>query len=177
MIIGLHDNFAPWVGTLVKDLAQPILFIADEGREEEVVTRLSRVGYDNAIGCLEGGLPTWKEAGYDTDFVQEISADEFAAVYYASPDTLKILDARKKSEYDAEHTLHAINFPLEFVNQHMNELKKDQRYYIHCAGGYRSVILISILKSRGFSDLINIRSGFKAMQTTRLKSMLVGANL
>lgn len=170
IFIGLHDNFAPWVGTLIKDLTTPILFIADEGREEEVVTRLSRVGYDNAIGCLEGGIETWKEAGFDTESIQDISAEEFAAIYFVSPETLNILDARRKSEYDVQHILHARSFPLDFVNQRMKELNKEERYYVHCAGGYRSVILISILKVNGFTDLINIKNGYKAIQETNIPS-------
>jgi rhodanese-related sulfurtransferase len=169
VFIGLDDNFAPWVGTLVTDLKQPILFIADEGREAEVVTRLARVGYDNSLGYLAGGIDMWKEAGYDTARLEEISAADFASLYQSSGDKINLLDARRHSEFESEHIIGAINFPLDFVNQQMSELDRNKRYYIHCAGGYRSVILASILKARGFEKLVNIRGGFKALSQTSLK--------
>lgn len=169
VFIGLDDNFAPWVGTLVTDLKQPILFIADEGREAEVVTRLARVGYDNSIGYLAGGIATWKEAGYDTARLEEISAADFASLYQSSGDKINLLDARRHSEFESEHIIGAVNFPLDFVNQHMAGLNRNKRYYIHCAGGYRSVILASILKARGFEKLVNIRGGFKALSQTSLQ--------
>lgn len=167
VFIGLHENFAPWVGTLVEDLSQPILFIANEGKEEEVITRLSRVGYDNAIGYLVGGFETWKEAGYDTESIEEETAEEFAKLYQPA-EGITVLDSRRKSEYDAEHLEGAINFPLDFVNKNMNELDRVQTYHVHCAGGYRSVILISILRTRGFHKLVNISGGMKALKTTGL---------
>lgn len=169
VFIGLDDNFAPWVGTLVTDLKQPILFIADEGREAEVVTRLARVGYDNSLGYLAGGITTWKEAGYDTARIEEISAADFASLYQSSGDKINLIDARRHSEFESEHIIGAVNFPLDFVNQQMSELDRNKRYYIHCAGGYRSVILASILKARGFEKLVNIRGGFKALGQTSLK--------
>lgn len=169
VFIGLDDNFAPWVGTLVTDLKQPVLFIADEGREAEVVTRLARVGYDNSIGYLAGGIATWKEAGYDTARLEEISAADFASLYQSSGDKINLLDARRHSEFESEHIIGAVNFPLDFVNQHMAGLNRNKRYYIHCAGGYRSVILASILKARGFEKLVNIRGGFKALSQTSLQ--------
>lgn len=168
IFIGLDDHFAPWVGTLITDLRQPILFIADPGREEEVVIRLSRVGYDNAYGFLEGGIETWKEAGYEIDRLEETDAASFAASYLQQPGEFQLLDARRKSEYDSEHIVGARNFPLDFVNAHMSELDRHARYYVHCAGGYRSVILISILRSRGFDQLVNIRGGFKALKAAGL---------
>jgi len=169
VFIGLDDNFAPWVGTLVTDLKQPILFLADKGREEEVVIRLSRVGYDNTIGYLEGGISAWQRAGFDVDTLEEISAGDFAALYDKESGQIHLLDARRKSEYDSEHLVGAENFPLDFVNQNMQELDRNKKYYIHCAGGYRSVILSSILKARGFDRLVNIRGGFKALSQTGLK--------
>lgn len=169
VFIGLDDNFAPWVGTLVTDLKQPILFVADEGREAEVVTRLARVGYDNSLGYLAGGIDTWKEAGYDTARLEEISAADFASLYQSSGDKINLLDARRHSEFESEHIIGAINFPLDFVNQQMSELDRNKRYYIHCAGGYRSVILASILKARGFEKLVNIRGGFRALSQTSLQ--------
>lgn len=169
IFVGLDDNFAPWVGTLITDLKQPILFLCDEGREEEVVVRLSRVGYDNTIGFLQGGIQAWKEAGFDTGTIKEISAEEFATLYEMDNRHINLLDARRKSEFDSEHLEGAENFPLDFINQNMARLDKNKRYYIHCAGGYRSVIMCSILKSRGFDNLVNIRGGYKALSQTGLK--------
>lgn len=167
IFIGLDDNFAPWVGALVTNLKQPILLITDEGREEEAVIRLARVGYDNAIGYLEGGVEAWKAAGLGTDTLNEISAEEFAALYTAN-NTINLLDARKESEYNSQHLVGAMNFPLDFINQHMSMVDRDKQYYIHCAGGFRSVIMASILKSRGYNKVINIKGGFKALSNTGL---------
>jgi len=169
IFIGLDDNFAPWVGTLITDLKQPILFLSEEGREEEVVVRLSRVGYDNTIGFLQGGMNAWKEAGFDTDTIKEISAEEFTTLYEMDSRHINLLDARRKSEFDSEHLVGAENFPLDFINQNMSRLDRSKRYYIHCAGGYRSVIMCSILKSRDFDKLVNIRGGYKALSQTGLK--------
>lgn len=168
VFIGLDDNFAPWVGTLITDLKQPILFVANEGREEEVVMRLARVGYDNTLGYLVGGIDTWKEGGFETASLREISATDLASLYHVSPEAVHLLDVRRKSEYESEHMVDAQTFPLDFVNQHMEELNKNKEYHVHCAGGYRSVILISILKARGFENLVNVRGGFKALKETDL---------
>jgi len=167
IFIGLDDNFAPWVGTLVTDLQQPILLIAGEGRVEEAVIRLSRVGYDNPIGYLKGGVCSWKEAGYETGTLEQVTADVFAALYKATP-SVNLLDVRRESEYRAQHIEGAVNFPLDFLNQRMSELDKSKEYYLHCAGGYRSVITASILKARGFNNMVNIRGGFNALRTTGL---------
>jgi glyoxylase-like metal-dependent hydrolase (beta-lactamase superfamily II)/rhodanese-related sulfurtransferase len=166
IFIGIDDNFAPWIGALIPDLKQPILFVADEGREEEVVTRLSRVGYDNAIGYLEGGFEAWKKAGEDVDTVEEISAEELAKRFQR--EDLSVLDVRKISEYDEQHVVGAQNFPLDFINKNMSEIKDDTTYFLHCQGGYRSMITTSILKSRGFENVINIQGGFEALQETDL---------
>lgn len=168
VFIGLDDNFAPWAGTLITDLKQPILFIADEGREEEVVVRLSRVGYDNTVGYLKGGVLAWKEAGFETGMLEETDAETFAALYESGTEIINLLDARRKSEYDSEHLVLAENFPLDFINQNMMQLDRNKKYHIHCAGGYRSVIMCSILKSRGFENLVNIRGGYKALSQTGL---------
>lgn len=165
IFIGIDDNFAPWVGALVPDLKQAILFVADPGREDEIVTRLARVGYDNAIGYLEGGFASWENAGEDLDQIKEISAEEFAGI---SQTGLNLLDARKTSEFSAQHVQGAVNFPLDFINRNMGLVDRENLYYVYCAGGYRSMIAVSILKSRGFSQLINIKGGFKALQTTNL---------
>ncbi|MBN8686753.1 MAG: MBL fold metallo-hydrolase [Chitinophagales bacterium] len=168
IFIGIDDSFAPWVGTLITDLKQPILFVADEGREEEVILRLARVGYDHTIGFLNGGIPAWKQAGYETEVIKEISADDFATLYQMDNVHTHLLDARRKSEYESEHLLGAENFPLDFINQNMAQLDRHKKYFIHCAGGYRSVIMCSILKSRGFDHLVNIRGGYKALSQTGL---------
>lgn len=165
IFIGIDDNFAPWVGALVPDLKQPILFLADAGREDEIVTRLARVGYDNAIGYLEGGFKTWKEAGEELDQIEEISAADFAKIYNSN---VHLLDARRTSEYETQHIQGATNFPLDFINRNMGTIDHEKLYYVHCAGGYRSMIAVSILKSRGFNNIINIKGGFKALQVTNL---------
>ena len=167
--IGIDDNFAPWVGTLVTDLEKPILFLAEQGREEEVVVRLSRVGYDNAVGYLNGGIAAWKEAGFETDSLKEISPEDFATLYEMDSQHINLLDARRKSEFDSEHLVGAENFPLDFINNNMSQLDRNKKYYIHCAGGYRSVIMASILKSRGYDKVVNIRGGYKGLSQTGLK--------
>lgn len=165
--IGINGGFAPWVGALIVDLKQPILFIAEEGKEEEVVTRLSRVGYDNTLGYLAGGIEAWKKAGKAIDQITSISA---AAFKEQLTETTPVLDVRKKSEYQSEHLVHENlkNFPLDFINHHSAELAKNQPYYIHCAGGYRSMITASILKARGFDQLVDVAGGFKAIKAADL---------
>jgi len=167
--IGLDDNFAPWAGTLITNLKQPILFMADDGREEEVVIRLSRVGYDNTVGYLNGGIAAWEAAGFAVDSINEINAEAFASLYVMNDEPIYLLDARRKSEHDSEHLVGAENFPLDFINQQMSQLDRNKKYYIHCAGGYRSVIMASILKSRGYDNLVNIRGGYKLLSQTGLR--------
>ncbi len=161
--IGIDGNFAPWAGALIPDIKQSILLITDEGREEEVVTRLARVGYDHSIGYLSGGYDTWLRAGKQTDQVTSVDAKTLANINNATPGIV-IVDVRKKSEFDAEHIMGAINAPLDFVNDSMLLLPKDKPAYVHCAGGYRSMIFISILKARGFDKLVNVAGGFKAIK-------------
>lgn len=160
--IGIDGSFAPWVGTLIPDIKQQILLITDEGREEEVITRLARVGYDNTIGYLKGGFEAWKNAGKETDSIRSISADELADTM--QKDNIEIVDVRKKSEYDSEHILEAENAPLDFINDSMAQLDKNKTYYVHCAGGYRSMIFNSVLRARGFDNLVDIKGGFKAIK-------------
>lgn len=167
IFIGLDGTFAPWVGLLVPDLQQTILFVANPGDEEEVVTRLARVGYDNAIGYLEGGFEAWEKAGEDLDKIQQVSATEFAAM---ATDTMGLVDVRKASEYAAEHLVLANNLPLDTINQFMSELNPAQQYYLHCAGGYRSMITASILRARGFQHLVDIQGGFDALKDTALET-------
>ncbi|SIT77627.1 MBL fold metallo-hydrolase [Pontibacter indicus] len=163
--IGIDGNFAPWIGALIPDIQQPILFIADEGREEEVVTRLARVGYDFALGYLKGGLEAWKAAGKKVDTIKSISAAAFAADY-AKDNSIKVVDVRKPGEFQAEHVETAQHAPLDYLNDHLAELPKNEDMYIHCAGGYRSMIAASILKARGFDNVINVEGGYKAISET-----------
>jgi rhodanese-related sulfurtransferase len=160
--IGIDGNFAPWVGAMIPDIRQEILLVTDEGREEEVITRLARVGYDFTIGYLKGGFASWKKAGKETDTIRSISADELADVQ--KKEEVHILDVRKKSEYDSEHLLNAENMPLDVINEHMPMLDRNKTYYVHCAGGYRSMIFNSTLRARGYDNLVDIQGGFKAIK-------------
>lgn len=157
--IGIDGNFAPWVGTLIPDIQQPLLLVTAEGREEEVITRLARVGYDHTIGYLQGGFAAWEKAGKEKDAIISITADELAAKR-----DVQILDVRKNSEYVSEHVVGAENVPLDFINENTIGLDKEQTYYVHCAGGYRSMIFNSILRARGFHHLIDVKGGFKAIK-------------
>ena len=167
IFIGIDDTFAPWVGALVPDLMQPILIVADQGKEEEVVIRLARVGYDNPIGYLQGGIDAWKKAGHALDSIREISSEDFAR-YYRTKGNINLLDMRRESEYKTEHLLNAENFPLDFINRNMSQLDSSKTYYLHCAGGYRSLIAASILKTRGFQKVTNIKGGYKMLRATKL---------
>lgn len=167
IFIGLNGGFAPWVGALIKDIKQPIVLVVPEGKSKEAVTRLSRVGYDNTLGYLEGGLDAWKKAGKDIETLDSISAEEFAD--RAKANQLNVLDVRKDGEYQSTHLEGVQHFSLDLINENMNQVDKDKTYYIHCAGGYRSVIAASILKARGFDKLVDIAGGFGAIKDTDLK--------
>ncbi|MFI0426369.1 MAG: rhodanese-like domain-containing protein [Flavobacterium sp.] len=164
IFIGLHGQFAPWVGALIRDTKQPILLITPDGMEKETITRLSRVGFDNTLGYLKGGLNTWKIAGFETDTIDSISPEEFASKYEKSI----VVDARKPSEYNAEHVEKAINIPLDYVNEQLAEVPKEEPFFLHCAGGYRSVIMSSILKSRGYHNMINVEKGMAGIRNTNV---------
>jgi rhodanese-related sulfurtransferase len=138
--------------------------ICDAGREEEAITRLARVGFDNVIGYLDGGFEAWKKAGFEIDKVEQVTAEELAQIHKNSE--VHIVDVRKKSEYDSEHLVEAINAPLDYINDSMKLLSPDTKYYVHCAGGYRSMAFISILKSRGYEHLVDVKGGFKAIKET-----------
>lgn len=168
IFIGLNGGFAPWVGALITDLKQPILLVTPEEREEETVTRLSRVGYDNTLGYLEGGIDAWKKAGKDIETISSISAEEFAKQFKS--DKIKVLDVRKDGEYASEHLEGdtVTHFALDYINENMDKIDKQHTYHVHCAGGYRSVIAASILKARGFDNLIDIAGGFGAIKKTDL---------
>ncbi|MEQ6168726.1 MULTISPECIES: MBL fold metallo-hydrolase [unclassified Ekhidna] len=164
IFIGIDGNFAPWVGALIPDLQQPIVFLADEGREEEVVTRLSRVGYDNTLGYLDGGIDAWIKADKEVETLESISANEFAEAYEGG--NLHVMDVRKPGEFEAEHIEDAESLPLDYISENMDQVDENKKYHIHCAGGYRSVIAASILKSRGFHNLVDVAGGFKAIKDT-----------
>ncbi len=172
VFIGLDDNFAPWAGTLIINLKQPIILVTDEGREEEAVVRLSRVGYDNTLGFLKGGITAWKDFGNTPGTLNECTAEQFAELRIKTTGNINVLDVRRKSEYNTEHLACAKNFPLDFINQHIDELNKNETYYLHCAGGYRSVIAASILRSKGYLNVINIKGGYKALIKTNLARSL-----
>jgi len=160
--IGIDGQFAPWVGAMIPDIKQEILLVCEDGREEEVITRLARVGYDHTIGFLKGGFAAWKQAGKEMDQIQSVDADLLAAIL--EKQSVAILDVRKKSEYGSEHIPDAENAPLDVINESMAQIDKDKTYYVHCAGGYRSMIFTSILRARGYDKLIDVKGGFKAIK-------------
>ena len=166
IFIGIHGAFAPWVGALIPDLKQPILLVTPKGKEKETVTRLSRVGYDNTLGYLKGGFESWKASGKDVDVLDSITAGEFT--HKAKVQNLNILDVRKSGEHQSMYlNLKGVeNFPLDFINDNLHTIDKNKTYHIHCAGGYRSVIAASILKARGFFNLVNIEGGFEELKKT-----------
>jgi len=163
--ISIDGSFAVWVGTLIPDIKQEILLVTDIGREEEVITRLARVGYDHALGYLQGGFDAWKSADKDIDTIKSITAEEFAEAESNDPE-INILDVRKKSEYDSEHIANAENTPLDYINNSMSMIDKSKTYYVHCAGGNRSMIFASILKARGYDNLIDVDGGFGAIKAS-----------
>jgi len=164
--IGIDGQFAPWVGAMIPDIKQQILLVTDEGREEEVITRLARVGYDYTIGYLKGGFNAWKEAGMETDHIRSIDAVELAGIL--KKEAVTIVDVRKRSEFVSEHLVEAGNAPLDFINDSMTGIDKDKTVYIHCAGGYRSMIFNSILRARGYANLVDVKGGFKALKESGL---------
>ncbi|MCY1492596.1 putative polyketide biosynthesis zinc-dependent hydrolase BaeB [compost metagenome] len=166
IFIGIQGNFAPWVGALIRDVKQPLLLIVPEGREEETITRLSRVGFDNSLGYLDGGITAWKEAGFETDSIESISPEQFES---QMTEKSIIVDARKPGEFSAEHVESAVNIPLDFVNEQLSEVPKEEEFYLHCAGGYRSVIMASILKARGYHNIVNVEKGMAGIRKTGIK--------
>jgi rhodanese-related sulfurtransferase len=163
IFIGLDGQFAPWVGALIPDLKQPIVVLVEEGREEEVVTRLARVGYDNTLGFLKGGIEAWKAAGKEIDTIESISADELAK-RFGTDAAGTIIDVRKPTEFLSHHVVGATNFPLDYINKNMNKLDRKQRYTLHCLGGYRSMITASMLKARGFENIVDVDGGWRAIE-------------
>jgi len=164
IFIGLHGGFAPWVGALIKDVKQPILLIIPNEKEEETITRLSCVGFDNTLGYLKGGIEAWKNAGFETDNIQSVTPNDFALHY----NDAIVIDARKPSEFEAERVEKGINIPLDYINEHLAEVPKEDTFYVHCAGGYRSVIWASIMKSRGYHNMINVEKGMAGIRETEV---------
>lgn len=164
--IGISGDFAPWVGTLVANVNQPIVLITDDGKEEESVTRLSRVGFDQIVGHLKGGFDAWKNAGKEIDTVNRISAEQFAKEVKIGES--KIIDIRKESEYSAEHIEEAYSKPLAYINDWIKDINPEEHFYLHCAGGYRSMIAASILEARGYRNFSEIEGGFAAISKTEV---------
>ncbi len=159
--IGIDGSFAPWVGSLIPGVKHPLLIVADEGREEEVIKRLARVGFDNALGYLKGGIKAWRDAGKDMDSIETITAAEY--LQRMKKEKAKVIDVRKPTEYAGEHVDGAINLPLDFINDHLSEFPKAEKFYMHCASGYRSMVAASILKSRGWNNFVEVGGGIKAL--------------
>ena len=161
--IGIKGDFAPWVGAMIVDVRQPILLVSDLGTEEEVITRLSRVGFDHVIGFLEGGFESWEKSGKEIDTVNRISADEFANQFNEKS---KIIDVRKPAEYEAEHVSEAFSRPLDAISDWAGKINDSEHFFVHCAGGYRSMIAASILNSRGIRNFTEIEGGFNKIKET-----------
>lgn len=169
IFIGIDGSFAQWVGAMIVDTKQPLLIVADKGREEETITRLTRVGFDNALGFLEGGFEAWKKDGREYDTVDTITPHGLKSEIEKEKH-YPIFDVRKESEYQSEHIEIANNTPLDFLNKHLAEFPSEEPFYLHCAGGYRSMIAASILKSRGIHNLIDVEGGFDAIKEEGIKT-------
>ena len=164
--IGLDGDFAPWVGALIMNVKQPLLLVTEVGMEEEAVTRLSRVGFDNILGHLKGGFNTWLQSGKEADVVNRITSQQFANNVQIGTD--KVIDIRKESEYTAEHVAEAFNRPLSNINDWVKDINPEEHFFIHCAGGYRSMIASSILQARGYRNFTEVAGGFKAISETNV---------
>ncbi|ARV06610.1 MBL fold metallo-hydrolase [Polaribacter sp. SA4-10] len=166
IFIGLGGTFAPWVGALIKDITQPILLVTPVGEEETAITRLSRVGFDNVLGYLDGSFNSWKKANKEIDTIKSISA---AVLEEEIKENVPVFDVRKPGEYESEHIKDAESTPLDFLNDHIAEFPKENTFYVHCASGYRSIIAASILKARGFHNVIDVTGGFVAIKNTGIE--------
>ena len=164
--IGINGQFAPWVGAIIGDVKTPILLVTEAGKEEETVIRLSRVGFDHILGHLKGGFESWKTTGKEIDTVNRISAAQFESEVNMQEDV--VVDVRKESEYRAEHVADAYNKPLDYINNWFASLANEKPFYVHCAGGYRSMIAASILKARGIHDFKEVDGGFAAIAKTNM---------
>lgn len=161
--IGLKGDFAPWVGAMIVDVKQPLLLVSDEGTQEEVITRLSRVGFDNVLGYLEGGFDAWKATGKEVDEVNRISAEQFASEF---KNDSKVIDVRKEGEYEAEHVEEAYSKPLAYISEWAGNIDDKEHFFLHCAGGYRSMIAASILNARGIRNFTEVDGGFNGIKKT-----------
>jgi glyoxylase-like metal-dependent hydrolase (beta-lactamase superfamily II)/rhodanese-related sulfurtransferase len=168
LYIGLDGSFAGWVGTLIVDIEQPIIFVTDPGFEEEVVTRLARVGYDNTLGYLEGGFDAWEAAGKDVETMDQISSRDLKAKI-ESGEKINILDVRRVAEFEAERIPSATSFPLDYINEQMDSINRDETYYVHCVSGYRSLTANTILKPRGFTKVVDVIGGLDAIRTSGIE--------
>ncbi|RZJ31109.1 MAG: MBL fold metallo-hydrolase [Flavobacterium sp.] len=166
IFIGIQGNFAPWAGAMLMNVSQPILLVTPEGREQETIMRLSRVGFDHVLGYLNGGLDSWNAAGFETDSLESVSPEAFAEAFAGG--SKLVVDARKPGEFDAEHVENAINIPLDMVNSHLHEVPKNEKFFVHCLGGYRSVIMASVLKARGYHNLVNVEQGINGIKNTNV---------
>ena len=164
--IGLNGDFAPWVGALVVDVKQPLLLVTDAGKEEETVTRLSRVGFDNLLGHLKGGFGAWLSSGKEADVVDRITPEQFANDIKIGED--KVIDVRKETEYAAEHVEEAYNRPLAYINDWIKDINPAEHFFLHCAGGYRSMMAASILQGRGYRNFTEVAGGFSAISKTNI---------
>ena len=167
IFIGLDGGFAPWVGALIGDVNQPLMIITPEGREEETITRLSRVGFDQTLGYLKGGIEAWKNSGKEYDMISGVNAKDLEKL--VKQEKVPVFDVRKENEYLSGHILSAQNTPLDFLNDYLDRFPKNNPFFIHCAGGYRSVIAASILKNRGIHNLIDVQGGFKKIKETEIE--------
>ncbi len=166
IFIGLEGGFAPWVGALILDYKQPILLVTPAGKEAETITRLARVGYDHTIGYLKDGFETWKKSGKEYDSVTSVTATDLEQKMAQTP---QVFDVRKPGEYASEHIVDVPSTPLDFLNEHLVEFPKEEPFYLHCAGGYRSMIAASILKARGYHNVIDVKGGYAAIKNTAIK--------
>ena len=166
IFIGIDGGFAPWVGALIKDIHQPILLVSPEGKEEEVITRLSRVGFDNVLGYLKGSFASWQKSGKEIDTLVSVTA---TVLEQKIKEKVLVFDVRKPGEYTNEHVENVPSTPLDFINNHIGEFPKKENFYVYCGGGYRSVIAASILKARGFHNVIDVAGGYAAIRKTTIK--------
>jgi rhodanese-related sulfurtransferase len=164
IFIGLDGTFAPWVGSLIADVQQKILLVVEEERVEEAITRLARVGFDHCIGYLKGGIQAWRDAGKETDQIRSIHSDQFAAELKELHQP--VFDVRRASEFSDSHVKDALNTPLDFINDHLSEFPKEKNFFVHCVGGYRSVIAASILKLRGYHNFTEVAGGFSKIKNS-----------
>jgi glyoxylase-like metal-dependent hydrolase (beta-lactamase superfamily II)/rhodanese-related sulfurtransferase len=164
--IGLGGDFAPWAGAMIVNVKQPILLVAEIGKEEEAVTRLSRVGFDNVLGHLKNGFETWKKSGKETDSIHRITAEQFSNEVKIGES--KVIDVRRESEYAAEHVEEAYSKPLAYINNWIKDINPREHFYLHCAGGYRSMIAASVLQARGFRNFTEVEGGFNAISKTHV---------